>query len=403
MIASEITLTGQKAGALTASLLDTIKVPAMVTGTCIGCAAVPHLGQPHGAGANGAPELTTVQRMQAAVVGSCLVALTMTPLDVAKVKMQSSARGVTRATRPGYSYSYPCAHAPGLVHSERHRFAYSGPPADGDRSRIHWKSEWPCYKKVATPARASRLTTLGVLKSTLQREGLAGAYAGFFPTVLMSVPNNVLYFAAYEAIRDELRGNSAFPSRWAPVLAGGFSRVLATATVAPLEFIRTRRQSGMAFNDIHSAVGQEGFRSLWRGVVPTLWRDIPFSMIYWASLEHLRSVYVDGALTSSSRIFSTFLCGGFAGCFAACCTMPFDVVKTRAQVQLQQKGTRRRAPSLVDAFRTIVRHEGPAALFAGLIPRIMRAGPSCAIMIGAYEAAKHYLVEHAEVERAAET
>ncbi|KAJ9448793.1 Mitochondrial carrier protein MTM1 [Diplonema papillatum] len=83
--------------------------------------------------------------------------------------------------------------------------------------------------------------------------------------------------------------------------------------------------------------------------------------------------------------------------------MPFDVVKTRAQVQLQQKGTRRRAPSLVDAFRTIVRHEGPAALFAGLIPRIMRAGPSCAIMIGAYEAATHYLVEHAEVERAADT
>lgn len=35
-------------------------------------------------------------------------------------------------------------------------------------------------------------------------------------------------------------------------------------------------------------VGKEGFISLYKGLGPTLWRDVPFSGLYWAGFEVLK-------------------------------------------------------------------------------------------------------------------
>lgn len=57
--------------------------------------------------------------------------------------------------------------------------------------------------------------------------------------------------------------------------------------------IRTKVQSEKVqyrqlFRIIRSALSEEGPRVLWRGLLPTLWRDIPFSMIYWFNYETFR-------------------------------------------------------------------------------------------------------------------
>lgn len=68
-----------------------------------------------------------------------------------------------------------------------------------------------------------------------------------------------------------------------------------TATVAgPLELTRTRMQSGSegqnnAFQVMRQIVSQRGVKSLWSGLLPTLWRDAPFSAIYWYSYEALKA------------------------------------------------------------------------------------------------------------------
>jgi hypothetical protein len=42
------------------------------------------------------------------------------------------------------------------------------------------------------------------------------------------------------------------------------------------------------FNVMQQLVAQTGWRSLWRGVGPALWRDVPFSAMYWLGAEEIR-------------------------------------------------------------------------------------------------------------------
>lgn len=61
-----------------------------------------------------------------------------------------------------------------------------------------------------------------------------------------------------------------------------FLSVAASTLISPLEMIRTKMQAEKmgyfhVLRAVQIAVSQDGWRSLWRGLSPTLWRDVPFS------------------------------------------------------------------------------------------------------------------------------
>ena len=51
------------------------------------------------------------------------------------------------------------------------------------------------------------------------------------------------------------------------------------------------------------------------------------------------------------------------------------------------------AGSLFTVLRSVVAEHGFGGLFAGIIPRVAKIAPACAIMIGSYETCKRYFVE----------
>jgi hypothetical protein len=59
--------------------------------------------------------------------------------------------------------------------------------------------------------------------------------------------------------------------------------------------------------------------------------------------------------------------GMLAGCFSTCLNNPFDMVKTRMQGQ----GSAQYASTL-DCFRQVLRTEGVAGFYAGVVPRLGR-------------------------------
>lgn len=89
----------------------------------------------------------------------------------------------------------------------------------------------------------------------------------------------------------------------------------------------------------------------------------------------------------------SFLCGATSGAFAAFCTTPFDVLKTRRQVARMAADSGGRGGENLSTLRLlehVARTEGVGALFAGWVPRLVKVAPSCAVMIASYELGKAF-------------
>ena len=177
-----------------------------------------------------------------------------------------------------------------------------------------------------------------------------------------------------------------------PLTAGILARTSITSIASPLELIRTNLQSTplspnkpntlrSVLTSVHSLVRDHGVRSLWRGLGPTLWRDVPFSGIYWASYEGCKQLF---ARNGRSGVWVAFLSGAVSGTASALLTSPFDVLKTRRQALLMSPSAKR-AASTIPLLLRIIRTEGPRALFAGILPRIAKIAPACGIMITCFE------------------
>jgi solute carrier family 25 protein 39/40 len=192
--------------------------------------------------------------------------------------------------------------------------------------------------------------------------------------------------------------------------------------------LRTRMQANVSTGGAHFSeavrgisqmVSTQGYTTLWRGLTLTLWRDVPFSGIYWWGYENIRGVLTEARMKSRGRsleidgsrrrarsrsqsrenqsatFIDSFIAGATSGAAASIITTPFDVGKTRRQVfkeSAPQGGAQRvLAPeerSMMRFLWHIFREEGAAGLWRGWIPRTLKVAPGCAIMISCYEMGK---------------
>lgn len=208
----------------------------------------------------------------------------------------------------------------------------------------------------------------------------------------MAVPANVIYFVGNDTLRSSLP--TTIPQTLAPLVAGTFARTFAVVAISPLELFRTRLQAyhptensstfRSVLKDIRSLVREQGFRSLWRGLELTLWRDVPFSGIYWTGYEYLRHKFRDYKVFrrggEAGSFEEAFFAGWLSGTFAAFVTQPFDVSKTRRQVT--NAGSGGEVSSTLRLMAMIRREEGIRGLWKGVVPRILKVAPACAIMYG---------------------
>ena len=181
------------------------------------------------------------------------------------------------------------------------------------------------------------------------------------------------------------------PASVVPLSAGIIARTTITSLMSPLELVRTNLQSTppspdhphtlrSVLSSIRCLAQSKGCHYLWRGLGPTLWRDVPFSGLYWAGYEackhRLGKLGYEGAGVA-------FASGAVSGTTAALLTSPFDVLKTRRQALLMCATTR--TTSTLALTAEILRNEGFAALYAGIVPRITKIAPACGMMIACFE------------------
>ncbi len=225
----------------------------------------------------------------------------------------------------------------------------------------------------------------------VRAEGVSSLWSGLPPTLVMSVPMVVLYFSTYEEVKrlfnyDPIKN----PNPMLPILSGAIARFLAVSFVSPIEMIRTKMQSEkLKYSEITQAVkfsiNNHGVKSLYRGLVPTLWRDVPFSMIYWFSYESSKTFFMKHRNQSKIDTSIAFFCGFMSGALSATITCPLDVVKTFRQIQLGELDTSKRPRKTFDIIMDISKKKGAGGLYAGLVPRVVKVSTSCGIMISCFE------------------
>ncbi|XP_076266848.1 solute carrier family 25 protein Shawn-like [Rhynchophorus ferrugineus] len=300
-------------------------------------------------------QITLGQQAAASCGGAIITAFFMTPLDVIKTRLQAQQRFSNEKISSSIIKIYPNQ--------------FSG--------------------------------TLDALVKIPKYEGVTSLWSGLSPTLALSVPATMCYFVSYEQLRLKLRAlynkdrtqNKIHTQPfWIPLLSAGTARAFSLTLVNPLELIRTKMQSEkLSYSEMNEALKllmkQSGIKGLWKGIVPTFFRDVPFSAIYWMSYESIKSLYG----TDHPVMWQSFIGGAISGSIAATVTIPFDVVKTYQQISFgtnkhsgEIKSSRTTSKVLMDIYR----YNGLQGFFVGLVPRLIRVAPACAIMISCFEYGK---------------
>ncbi|KAL2856694.1 mitochondrial carrier domain-containing protein [Aspergillus pseudoustus] len=380
------------------------------------------------------------QKMLSATLGSVLNGLLVTPLDVVRVRLQSQSS--IKNTSPFTSHTiHNLKDAPpnlGITACCREVFWIGqnaqicavGPPA----SALGSQSVAECA--VEETQRRTFTSTLDGLRKIARNEGVTTLWRGLSPTLMMGIPGNVIYFAGYDWLRYDERSpiRRIVPMAYVPFIAGAAARIAAATAISPIEMFRTRLQATpgtgaghfkATLEGLHQMTQASGYTSLWRGLTLTMWRDVPFSGLYWWGYEEMKKYIMEArvrahghnlphGLSSTNQLgdpgvegntfLDSFIAGSVSGALAALVTTPFDVGKTRQQVYrhmgddvsstasstLAKVSLQPEQLPLPKFLLHIFREEGTAGLFKGWVARCLKVAPACAIMISTYEVGKKF-------------
>lgn len=138
----------------------------------------------------------------------------------------------------------------------------------------------------------------------------------------------------------------------------------------------------------HVLKSEGGLRGLYKGLVPTLAREVPGNAAMFGVYEALKQYFAGGPDTSGLGRGSLIVAGGLAGASFWASVYPTDVVKSVIQVDDYKNP---KFSGSIDAFRKILASEGVKGLYRGFGPAMARSVPANAACFLAYEITKSSL------------
>ncbi|XP_055377458.1 mitochondrial 2-oxodicarboxylate carrier isoform X2 [Condylostylus longicornis] len=265
------------------------------------------------------------------------------------------------------------------------------------------KTRLQLQNKIVTKSKTELYTgVFDCFKKMYKNEGVFSFWKGIIPPIMAETPKRALKFVCFEQLKPLLMFGHEKPTPLTFSLAGLGAGVTEAVAVNPFEVVKVTQQADKAharkaantFTVTKRIINENGFGSkgLNKGLTATMSRNGAFNMVYFGfynSVKDMYSVNPDPTL----EFLKKFCIGFVSGTLASLFNIPFDVAKSRIQGpqpdpnKIKYKGT-------INSILIVYKEEGLAALYKGLVPKVMRLGPGGAIMMLVFEHVFEYLQDN---------
>jgi len=230
------------------------------------------------------------------------------------------------------------------------------------------------------------------LTKIVRNEGFWRLYRGIQLPIIIEAPKRATKFAANESWGNFYRKLFDSPMNQSmSILTGATAGATEGLVVTSAELLKIRLQDKSLaakykgpIDVIVKVIREEGPLALFNGLEATVWRHITWNAAYFGSIFQLRSLAAQWTGRKPGQkpgVFESLCVGTIAGSLGTLVNIPFDVVKSRVQVTAKVPGVVPKYNWAWPALFTIAREEGAAALYKGLIPKLIRLGPGGGILL----------------------
>ncbi|RGB40799.1 mitochondrial carrier domain-containing protein [Rhizophagus diaphanus] len=242
------------------------------------------------------------------------------------------------------------------------------------------------YQSIRVASNYNGISILSSFAKIVKQEGFFALYRGTLPVMCIVTPRVSLQYtglAMFKPIFERMEGKY-IPSGSASAFTG--ARIMQAITlVTPLELIKIRQQTDInrfkyhgMFSTIALIVREEGITALYKGLVPTIFRQswgLAVKFTGFALFLDLFRIQSNNNLKPHHFVASGFLSNVLVGILNS----PPDVVKTRMQDQSASY------KNSWDCVKIMMKYEGPLSLFKGSLLRIIRIAPGGGIQFATFE------------------
>ncbi|KAG2413799.1 mitochondrial phosphate carrier protein [Aspergillus terreus] len=256
-----------------------------------------------------------------------------------------------------------------------------------------------CRRQVDSSLYKSNMQAFSKIRGA---EGLRGVFTGWSPTFFGYSAQGAFKYGGYEYFKkfysDLVGAENA--QRWKTSLylaASASAELIADVALCPFEAVKVRMQTTIppdfrsTFGGISSVVAKEGTSGLYKGLYPLWGRQIPYTMMKFASFETIVEMiynYLPGQKSDYGKGAQTgvaFTGGYLAGILCAVVSHPADVMVSKLNANRQP------GEAFGAAMGRIYKDIGFMGLWNGLPVRIIMIGTLTGLQWMIYDSFKIFM------------
>ncbi|KAH3680109.1 hypothetical protein WICMUC_000510 [Wickerhamomyces mucosus] len=251
--------------------------------------------------------------------------------------------------------------------------------------------------RLQTSTTLPKPTIIQMTYQILKTDGIAGLYSGLSAGILRQCTYSLTRFGVYDYLKANLltKDQRTDIKYLLPIsmISGGIGGIVGNPS--DIVNIRMQNDTGLnfdkrrnyknAFDGIYRIIKEEGSTKLFRGLNSNLIRGVLMTSSQVVSYDLIKSFLIKniGFNEKSNNLF--FTASILSGLMATTICSPIDVLKTRIMNNTKHE-------PIISILQNSIKNEGPLFIFKGWVPSFVRLGPNTIIIFLVVEQLKAYKI-----------